>query len=173
MTKELLELIKEEYKAYFNFQLEKKTISSDNKVAKEGFLEKYFGDESEVSKEEKKKIKKEISKYFRTIEEVGSGADPVTEVKKTRELALDLTDTQYSELIQIFNYIQENVKKKKEINEKLDTLYLELGMEMGHSSDTIKEFLKIQYNSDLGKQDYIVKASSIYNEVQRELEQEK
>jgi hypothetical protein len=151
LTKELMEKVTAFYQDYTEACDTKKTLSSDNKAMKEGFLEHHFGDESKVDPEEKKRIKKEIGKYFRSVEETNSGSDPVTEVREVRKDHLGLADDQYKELMTIFNAIVANVKRKDEIDDDLVGLYRKFGLIMDIDFDVAKGLLKLWYETDKGK----------------------
>jgi len=164
LTKELTEEIVEYYKQYLIVMQEKKDLTDHNRDMKNNFMETHF--DEEVDPADLKQIKKEITKYFNSIEEVGSGSDPVLEVKDLRKNHLDLEYDVYDDLMKIFKQISENNGKKEALDEKLEKeVLIKLVVSLGSHIDVIKGVLKTWKDTEEGKFPVILTVADDYRKI--------
>jgi len=141
LNKELVDEIVGYFKKYKTFMNEKSELTNINKQLKSDFVDIHFED---GEAEDRKRIKKEITKYFNTIVEVDSGSEPIPEIKGLRKEHLDFEDGLYSELMKIYSQIMENNSSKESIDDRIEKeIYLELCLKMMVSSDMVKNIFKL------------------------------
>lgn len=172
INKEILDKIKIAYKKYAEYVREKKQLSTINKQMKTDFIENHFGDEEKFEPIKKKVIKKEVGKYFRCLDETGSGSDPVIQVKDLRKNHLNLEDTVYEELMTIFDQIEKNIIRKDEIDDSLEQVYRDFGILVEINDDIAKGILDLWYKEESGKFPITVEVVGCYKKIAAELNKE-
>lgn len=150
LNDEMVETIKEYYAKYKSLMRQKKSYTDDSRTIKNNFISKYFEDEDA---EDRKIIKKSVSRYLTSIKEVDDGTEPLADIKNFRKEHLDFPEeSMYDELLHIYKRIAENNEAKEEINEKIDR---EIGMvgsaSVGESSKVFLSVLKLWFDMEEGK----------------------
>ena len=149
LNKELVGEIQEYFKKYKNFVNEKAELTRHNRDMKNDFVDIKFEDKEA---EDRKQIKKEITKYFNTITEVDMGSDPVIEVRQLRKDHLDFDQDLYDELMQIYKTCMENIAKKEAITDRIEKeIYIELCPKIESTMDIIKGIFKVWFDMEAGK----------------------
>lgn len=169
LNEELLKEVQDYYKKYKNFVEEKKELSSHNRQMKQDFMDKYF-DPEDTDSFERKRLKKEITKYLTTIEEVGKGIDPVEEIKTIRKNHLDFDDVMHSELMTIYTQIVKNKTSKDEIDTRVTSeIYVELFTKLSISPDVVPKIMDLWYKEEIGKSTPIIDAVDYYRIIKHKL----
>ena len=172
LNEKMLKEIKEFYELYKNLMREKKELSSHNKDLKNDFIAYHFGDESKFEPTKRNLIKKEVTKYFRCLDETGSGSDPVIEVRELRKTHLDFEDVIYDKLMHIFNQIEDNIIKKEEADDNLEKLYRNFAVCLEINDDIAKGILDLWYKEEIGKFPINVEVVECYKRIVAELNKE-
>jgi len=128
LNEEVMKEVKSFYDNYCKFRENSNLLTADSKSSKEGFLEHRFGDKDTTPPAEKKRIKKEINKYFRAVEEVDKGSDPVIEVKDLRKNHMDFSEDVYDEMMKVYAHVADNTEEKLNINIDIEILCVQFGL---------------------------------------------
>lgn len=149
LNDELVGEVKEFFQKYRTACSQKESYTQHNRDMKNDFITKHF---EEREAEDRKQIKKEVSRYFESILMIDSGSDPVIEVKGLRRNHLDFTDIIYAELMEIFKVIVKNNEEKNELDDKIEKeIYIPMGLALGVHMDVAKGILKLWRDLELGK----------------------
>jgi len=170
LSKELVNEIKDYYKKYKSFTMEKKDLSAHNRDLKNDFMDTHFPKENNET-EDVKRIKKEITKYFTTILECDNLIEPVREVKELRKTHLNFEEDVYDDLMTIFKQIVKNNDAKEVLDDRLEKeVYLKVCNKLGLSLDIVKGILKLWIEIENGKFPVALTVAANYRELIAEVE---